>query len=99
MIYRSLNTTNSLILGAISVLGFINVADINFKDPYVFGFGVATLGFVGMYISSLHTHIKDLKSDLRSDREYYALEDVKKEMLDRVNKIELCGKDTEKNFM
>ena len=88
MIYRSFNSTNTLILSAISILGFVNVANLDFKNPYVFSFGVASLAFLGLCISSLHTHIKDLKSDMRYDREYYTLEEVKKEMSDRISHLE-----------
>jgi hypothetical protein len=92
MFYRSNNAVNSLILGGVSVLGFVNFANINFTDPFVFGFGLASFSFVAMYIASLHTKINDLKADIRSDRDYYTLEEVKKELSERLTSIEKSSK-------
>jgi len=88
MYYRSVDSINYLILGGVSVLGFVNVANIDFKDPYVFGFGIASLAFIGLCISSLHNNIKNLKTDMRVDRDYYTLEEVKKELSDRIANVE-----------
>jgi hypothetical protein len=92
MFYRSNNAVNSLILGGVSVLGFVNFANINFTDPFVFSFGLASVSFVAIYIASLHTKINDLKADIRSDRDYYTLEEVKKELSDRLTSIEKSSK-------
>ena len=88
MFYRSVNTINCLVLGGVSVLGFINVADIDFNNPYVFSFGIASLAFIGMCIASLYDNIKNLKTDMRIDREYYTLEEVKKELSERIANVE-----------
>jgi hypothetical protein len=92
MFYRSNNAVNSLILGGVSVLGFVNFANINFTDPFVFSFGLASVSFVSIYIASLHAKINDLKADIRSDRDYYTLEEVKKELSDRLTSIEKNSK-------